>query len=124
MAYTPSPVKTKTTIGNIGPQRRDSNNVPLQGSPGNYIQTIDATATPLTSPLTVNTTATLVVPQGAAQVTIASVTNAVQVSEDSTQSTYFSLPANMPWTFDCANQQYVYLKTSLSTVVSFVFSVF
>jgi len=132
MAYTPSANKSGNTIAgpgnatatsrsNFGGLRVDANRVALTGSTANYMQSQDATGTPVTSPVTVNTTQTLVVPLNAVAVTICSVTNAVQVSEDSTQAAYFSLPAGTPFTFQCANQANVYLKTSGSTVVSFQF---
>lgn len=119
MAYTVSVNKVKTATNNFGGLRTDGNRVALLY--GNNIQTQDATGTPVTSPTTVNTTTTLVVPQNAVSIIIMSVTNAVQVSEDSTQSAYFSLPAATAMTFDCANQQNVYLKTGSSTVVNFWF---
>jgi len=123
MAYTASPSKLKTSPNDFGGLRTDGNRVALTGTTANTMQSIDATATPVTSPVTVNTAATLTVPQNAVAVTIVSVTNAVQVSEDSTQSAYFSLPAATPFTFQCANQQYVYLKTGSSTAVSFQFQI-
>jgi hypothetical protein len=115
-------MKTKNSPNNFGGLRNDGNKNTLTGLVGNYLQTIDGTGTPLTSPLTVNTTATLVVPSAAALITICSVTNAVQVSEDSTQTAFFTLPAGVPFTFDVANQQNLYLKTGSSTVVSFIFN--
>lgn len=90
---------------------------------GNVFQTQDGTGTPVTSPATVNTTQTLIVPANAVQCTIISVTNPVQVSEDSTQSTFFTIPAGIPWTFDVANQNNIYLKTGSSTAVSFYFAI-
>jgi len=99
----------------------DGNRNAMTGVLANAMQTQDATGTPVTSPVTVNTTKTLTVPNNAACVLIASVTNPVQVSEDSTQSAYFALPAGVVQEFDCARQQYIYLKTSGSTVVSFLF---
>lgn len=121
MVYTPSPLKIKTSPDNFGALVNDSNRIGMTGATGNTIQTQDATGTPVTSPTTVNTTTTLTVPQNAVSVLIASVTNAVQISEDSTQSTYFSLPAGNPQWLDCARQQYIYLKTNGSTVVNFCF---
>lgn len=121
MAYTPSANKIASTPSEFGGLRVDGNRVALTGAIANNMQSQDATGTPVNSPVTVNTTQTLVVPQNAVAVTICSVTNAVQVSEDSTQAAYFSLPAGTPFTFQCANQQNVYLKTSGSTVVSFQF---
>lgn len=132
MAYTPSANKAGNTIAgpgnatatsrsNFGGLRVDANRVALTGSTANYMQSQDATGTPVTSPVTVNTTQTLVVPLNAVACTIASVTNAVQVSEDSTMAAYFSLPAGTVFTFQCANQANIYLKTGSSTVVSFQF---
>lgn len=120
MAYTASPLKSKSTPDNFSGLRTDGNRVAMMV--GNTFQTRDATASPVSSPATVNTTQTLTVPQGAISITLISTTNPVQVSEDSTQSAYFTLPAATPWTFDCANQQYVYLKTASSTVVDFYFT--
>lgn len=119
MAYTPSGDKVGGEI--FGGSVVDANRVALSGVPNN-MSSIDATGVPQNSPLTVNTTATLVVPQNAISVTISSVTNAVQVTEDSTYTAYFSLPAGVPWTFPCARQQNIYLKTGSSTVVSFQFN--
>lgn len=129
MTYTPSPLKPGNTIAGPGYQtatsrsnfsnlRVDAGRNAMTGALGNTFQTQDATGTPVTSPITVNTTQTLTVPLNAVSVLITSVTNAVQVSEDSTQSTYFSLPAGNPQWFDCANQEFIYLKTASSTVVS------
>lgn len=122
MVYTVGPLKTKSTAGgnNFGGLRVDGNRIAL-ATTANTFQTIDATGTPLVSPLTVTTTATLVVPQNAYRVTIISVTNPVQISEDSTQSAFFALPAGIAWSIECANQQNVYLKVASSTVVSFMF---
>jgi hypothetical protein len=126
MAYTPPVFKQPASSGQISSTfsglRTDGNRVAMTGVLGNFMQTIDETGTPLTSPLTVNTTATVLVPDNGAQITIASVTNAVQVSEDSTQTAFFTLPAGVPWTFDCANMEAIYLKTGSSTVVSFYFT--
>jgi len=93
----------------------------MTGAVGNIILTRDITGTPVTSPVTVNTTQTLTVPLNAVSCTIMSVTNAIQISEDSTQATYFSLPAGIPLTVDCADMKELYLKSGSSTVVSFMF---
>ncbi len=123
MTYAAPALKTHSTPDNFGGLVTDGNRVAMTGALGSIMQTIDATGTPVTSPVTVNTTQTLVVPQNATSCTIISVTNAVQVSEDSTQTAYFSLPAAIPWTFDVARQANLYLKTSGSTVVSFYFTI-
>ena len=123
MAYTRSVTKTFTTPDNFGGLVTDGNRVAMTGAVGSFIQTQDATGTPITSPATVNTTATLVVPNNAVTLTISPVTNPVQVSEDSTMSAYFAVPAAAVVEFDVARQQNVYLKTGGSTVVSFFFKV-
>ena len=123
MAYTPTSRKTKSIPDNFAGLKTDANRVAMTGATGNIIQTIDATASPQSSPLTVATTATLVVPQGAVSCTVMSVTNAIQVSEDSTQSAYFSVPAATVFTFDCADMANIYLKAGSSTVVNFMFKV-
>lgn len=120
MAYTPPAIKTSAPFGASVP---DANRAALTGFP-NQMQVIDATASPNTSPLTVNTTAILLVPLNAVSVTIISTTNVVQVSEDSTQTAYFTLPAGVIQTFPCARQANVYLKTASSTVINFYFSLF
>ena len=134
MAYTPPTFKGNPTTSpssnipgsalasNFGNLRVDAARNSMTGVLGNYMQTIDATGTPVTSPVTVNTTQTLKIPNNAAQCTIVSTTNAVQVSEDSTQTAYFTLPAAIPFTFDCANMTNIYLKTGSSTVVDFYFT--
>lgn len=121
MTYTPSGLKAKSTVSNFGGLSPDANRVVMTGAVGNTFQTIDATGSPQSSPLTVNTTSTLVVPLNAVSVLISSVTNAVQVSEDSTQGAFFLVPAASPQWFDCARQQNIYLKTGSSTSVNFCF---
>lgn len=122
MAYTQTARKTRTgSNSNFPGLKVDGNHVAMTGSTGNIILTQDATGTPVVSPVTVNTTQTLTVPLNAVSCTIISVTNPVQISEDSTQAAYFSLPAGTPLTFDCADMANIYLKTGSSTVVSFMF---
>lgn len=122
MAYTQTARKTRSgTLSNFKGLKTDGNRIAMTGAVGNIILTQDATGTPVVSPVTVNTTQTLTVPANAVSCTIVSVTNAVQISEDSTQAAYFSLPAAVPFTFDCADMKEIYLKTGSSTVVSFMF---
>lgn len=120
MAYTPGTLRQSTPFGGAV---TDGNRVGLTGF-ANQIYTQDATGTPITSPVTVNTTTTLVVPLTAVAITIISTTNAVQVSEDSTQTAFFTIPAATIVTIPCARLTNIYLKTGSSTVVSFYFSLF
>lgn len=119
MAYTPSGRQSEIGTTNFGTLREDGNHRDL--SFGNVFQTRDAAAVPIGSPVTFATTQTLTVPPNAIQVLITSTTNAVQISEDSTGSVYFTLPAGNPQWFDCADQQFIYLVVGSSTVVSFLF---
>lgn len=121
MAYTPTGPRSKIAPNNFGGLRSDGNRVSMTGALGNTIATQDATATPITSPTTVTTTSTLLVPVNAVQCSIVSTTNNVQISEDSTQSTFFAIPAGQIYTIDCANMTQIYLKVASSTVVNFVF---
>ena len=120
MAYTAPTLKVGGNL--FSGLVNDANRNAMTGVLGSYIQTEDATGTPVPSPVTVNTTQTLKVPQDAAQCTIVSTTNAVQVSEDSTMTASFSVPAGTIWTFDCARMTNIYLKTGSSTVVNFYFT--
>lgn len=121
MAYNPPTLRPKAQTNNFSNLRTDGSRNVMQF--GNYPQTIDNTGTPVISPTTVNTATTLVIPTGAVQVTVCSVTNPVRVSEDSTASAYFAVPAGVPWTFDLANLTNIYLTAASSTVVSFYFSI-
>lgn len=121
MAYTAPTFKAKTSPDNFGGLRTDANRIAMTGALGNYSQSQDATGTPVTSPVTVNTTQTLIVPQGAVSCNIVSTTNAVQVTEDSSYTATFSVPAGTIYSYNCANQQNIYLKTGSSTVVNFQF---
>lgn len=123
MAYTQTALKSSTGTNRFNGMQNDGNRVPMQGATGNIIFTQDQTGTPVQSPVTVNTTKTLTVPDGAVSIKIAPVTNPVQVSEDSTQGSYFAVPAGQVVEFDCANMKEIYLKTGSSTVVSFCFKV-
>jgi len=120
MAYTASTLKQSTPFSSAV---ADGNRVALTNFP-NQIQTIDATASPNASPLTVNTTATLLVPLNAVSLTIISTTNALLVSEDSTSSASFSVPAATLVTLPCARQANIYLSAAASTVCNFYFSCF
>lgn len=121
MAYTPYVPRTKTTPNNFSGLRTDGNRVAMLF--GNTVLSQDATGTPVTSPTTVNTATTLICPTGAVQLTVSPVTNPVRVSEDSTSSAYFAVPAGAVYTLDCANMTSVYLSAGSSTVVSFQFKI-
>jgi hypothetical protein len=119
----PSPAEP-SQLDNFGNIRKDGSRQSLAGSPGNGFQTIDVSGTPLASPQTIGTTATIInVPLNATTITINPAT-AVNVSEVVSLSSYFTIPANTPTTIDVANQLNFYLFTGTGTsVVSFFFQI-
>lgn len=123
MAYTPSARKSKSPVNNFAGQAVDGNRIAMNY--GNVMQSQDATATPVVSPAT-NVSGSgiaLVVPSNAVQFTVQS-TVAIQVGEDSSFAQGFTVPANIPWTFDCAQQANIYLKPSNGTnTTNFFFNV-
>ena len=73
-------------------------------------QTMDATGTPQTSPLTVsNIKITIVVPDGAAELVIVYTDISIRVSEDTTMAQYFVLPAGFSAVIPVANLDNVFL---------------
>jgi len=96
----------------------DGSRIAIQ-SVGNGIQTVDATATPVASPVT-TTTKTLTVPESAIQVTLCS-TAAFTVSEVASGSP-FTVPANTVITLGVANTNVLYLTQS-SGSISFYFTI-
>lgn len=118
MAYTaPSFKQLPLSWGHL---REDSNHHAMTGALGWFFQTQDATATPVTSPATVNTTTTLVVPQNAVQLFVSSATT-FNITEDSSYTAKFAVPANTIFSFDCMGLTNVYLSTGSSQSVSFAF---
>lgn len=130
MAYTFGGFKSKTvtnptnaTSGVIpslfGNLQTDGQRSPMTGILGNYMQSYDATASPVYSPITNGSGSgiTLTVPQGAAQITLYSSTASLTmlVGEDSTFTYGMLIPATTVMTFDVANQQFVYIKPSSGT---------
>lgn len=121
MAYTVSPNKTEAGKTNFGGSVVDSNRIAMNGLGSNF-QTRDGTGTPVNSPLTMTgSTQTLTVPPNATQVTINPVTTAVNVSEDSTMSVFFTIPAGGSQTFDVGRQGFIYLAGTSPNLTSFVF---
>lgn len=123
MSYTPSPdrVNSSTTFNGLV---NDGNRNAMTGALGNNIQTQDGAASPKASPLACTTTTqTLTVPARAVSVTINTPTYALDVSEDSTNSVYYQMPAAATQTFEVARQQYVYITSSSTTSsnISFFF---
>lgn len=112
---------TLKTSTNFGGSPTDGNRVPL-ATLGSYMQTADATASPVVSPVTVTTGTTLTVPAQAIKVTIFS-SAALRISEVSNAATYFVLPANIAITIDITRQGFLYLvQDSGSCTVQFYFS--
>lgn len=114
MAYIPSPRVPKSVPNNFGGMKVDGNRVAMQY--GSVMISQDITATPVTSPITNGSGSGIVLtkPVNAVQIMInSSVT--CQVGEDSSYAQGFQIPASTPVTFDCADQQFIYLKPSSGT---------
>lgn len=124
MAYTPTPLRQKGTQS-FGSLVQDQNRVEMTGTTGNTVVSQDATATPVTSPVTNMSAsgAALTVPTNAVQLTINS-TVSIQIGEDSSYAQGLLIPANTLWIIDCARMTSVYLKPSNGTnTVYFQFKV-
>lgn len=92
----------------------DGNRVAMQY--GSIMISQDITATPITSPITNGSGSGIVLtkPDNAVQIMInSSVT--CQVGEDGSYVQGFQIPASTLVIFDCADQQFIYLKPSSST---------
>jgi len=124
MAYTPSGLRAKNNLS-FGSLVQDQNRIGLTGATGNSVQSQDATATPVTSPVTnmSGSGVTLTVPANAVQFTVNS-TVTIQIGEDGSYAQGLNVPANTLYTIDCARQQYIYLLPSSGTnKVSFQFKI-
>jgi hypothetical protein len=118
MAYTPPTFKTLPL--SWGHLREDSNHHPMTGALPWFFQTQDATGTPVISPVTVNTTQTLVVPQNAVQVLV-SAASTFTITEDSSYTAGFTVPASVIYAFPTVGLSNIYLKTASSLAISFAF---
>lgn len=131
MAYTFGGFKSKTLTtptdptatpgaqaSNFGNLQTDAGRNAMTGVLGNWMQSKDATASPVTSPISNGSGSGLVlkVPQNAAQLTlyIASAVTAI-VGEDSTFTYGLFVPTATYVTFDVANQQNIYILPSSGT---------
>ncbi len=86
---------------------------------GNSIKTLDITATPITSPVTITagSTKTLLVPGNAAEIVINSDED-VMVSEHSSFSSYYRILAGIPENIGIVRRDNLYLKnTGASSIV-------
>ncbi len=126
MAYTFS-VKPIATPSNFGGLAVDGNRVSMTGVIGSGIQTVDATATPVASPLSVSGTTvyTLNVPTNAASIIVhcvAAAAASLQISEDSTVTTYTVISnSDGPCQFDVSRQSKIYFKLNTGLTVTAAF---
>lgn len=123
MAYTASTLRSKNNLS-FGSLVSDQNRIGMTGYSANFTISQDATASPVTSPVT-NMSAsgvTLTVPANAVSLTINS-TVSIQIGEDSSYAQGLNIPANTLYTYPCARQSFVYLKPSNGTnTTSFQFN--
>jgi len=117
--------KTFSTAGssNFGGLTNDANRNAMTGAVGAGIQTQDNTGTPITSPATVTTGTTLVVPLNAISLVLYT-SAALRVSEVSSYASYFVVPTANSISIDVSRMANVYLKQdSGSCTVQFFFVV-
>ncbi len=117
--------KTPPTSGssNFGNLPVDGSHNTMTGYMGSGIQTQDSTASPVTSPATVTTGTTLTVPINASAIVLYT-SAALRVSELSTTTGYFVVPAANSIEIDVARMGSIYLKQdSGSCTVQFYFIV-
>ena len=114
MAYTFS-VKPIASPSNFGGLAVDGNRVSMTGVIGSGIQTTDATATPVASPMSMSGTTvyTLNVPTNAASIIVHCTTGStgIRVSEDSTVTSYTVISnSDGPCQYDVSRQSKIYFK--------------
>ena len=119
MAYTFS-VKPIATPSNFGGLAVDGNRVSMTGVIGSGIQTVDATATPVASPMSMSGTTvyTLNVPSNAASIIVhcTAASAGIRVSEDSTVTSYTVISnSDGPCQFDVSRQSKIYFKIDTGT---------
>ena len=120
MAYTFS-VKPIASPSNFGGLAVDGNRVSMTGVVGSGIQTVDATATPVASPLSMSGTTvyTLNVPTNAASIIVhcaAGATAGIRVTEDSTVTSYTVISnSDGPCQYDVSRQSKIYFKVDSGT---------
>ena len=129
MSYTYGGNKVKTQVpaqaSNFSNLQMDGARNALTGVLGNHMQSKDATTSPIYSPITNGSGSgiTLTVPQNAAQFRINSTVTCL-VGEDSTYTYGYLAPVATDTSFDCADQQYIYLKpTSGTNTIYFQFNI-
>ena len=120
MAYTFS-VKPFASPSNFSGLAVDGNRVSMTGVIGSGIQTVDATATPVASPMSMSGTTvyTLNVPTNATSIIVhcaAGATAGIRVTEDSTVTSYTVISnSDGPCQYDVSRQSKIYFKIDAGT---------
>ncbi len=115
-------------LNNFGNMVNDGAHNAMTGAVGAGPQTVDISASPLTSPLTVSNVAvtTLTIPLNAVRVNFLATTNTVNVSEAvaAVTSKYFTIPTGVQISVDVARCSILYLEANTgSATLSFWFDV-
>jgi hypothetical protein len=116
-------------LSNFSTLVKDGSHVAMTGVTGNGIQTVDVSATPLSSPIAFSNVAvtTLTSPLNASNFTIIPLTSALNISEfDPTVTTnYFTVPIGVPLTLDIGRQSLIYIKaaSAVATGSSFFYNI-
>jgi len=122
--FTPKPRPTEPgQENNFGNIQLDGSRRGLTGSPGNGMQTTDATGTPQKSPLAITTgTTTIQIPTNATTITLVG-SAAMNISELSSMANYFTLPTGVVQTISVTNQLFLYVTTASTGTLSFYFEI-
>lgn len=122
----PSPVEPSAE-SNFGGLVVDGNHQTISGIVGAGPQTVDISASAITSPATISNSGvtTLTIPLNAAQVNFLAATNTVNICEVSaSMTTYFTIPVGTQVTVDVTRCKALYLEANTgSATLSFWFAV-
>lgn len=126
--FSQKPVTSETTgskdINRYGNQPIDGSRIAIQGI-ANGIQTTDASATPVTSPVTLAAAGSkaLTTPESAITITVNNTGAAAMTVSEVASGSSFTLNAGQSQEFNCANMETVYTASNSGTTYSFFYEV-
>lgn len=101
---------------------RDASSAPIQT--GNSFVCVDANSVPLSSPLTLSAGVnTITVPETAIEFIVNPISADLQVSNESTMTSYDVVKNTTKESIPCAGSDFIYIQGSVGNVVNFRFTV-